>query len=129
MLIVLSNNHTNTSQRFLNNELRIKFPIFLSNPAFDMGIPVCLAIFCFACVIPKARFHEKLSPGTGVDFLLMIHYSFLYTQMDSHLSWQVLLLAIFQEQFAEVLPGSWQSSPLIPYLQELQLQVSDDSFL
>ena len=50
----------------------IKFPIFLSNPAFDIGIPVSLAIFCFACVIPKALFSEKLRPGMGVDFLLMI---------------------------------------------------------
>ena len=60
----------------------MKCPIFLSNPVFDMGIPVCLAIFCFACVIPKARFHEKLSPGIGVDFLLMMRYLILYKAMD-----------------------------------------------
>ena len=46
-------------------------PIFRSSPLFDMGIPVSLANFCFACERPTARFHEKLKPGMGVDFLLI----------------------------------------------------------
>jgi hypothetical protein len=45
------------------------FPIFRSTPAFEVGMPVALAILCFVCVIPNARFHEKLRPGMGVDFL------------------------------------------------------------
>ena len=57
---------------FPNSALRIMFPIFLSKPAFEVGMPVFLAICCFACVIPNARFNEKLRPGMGVDFLLMI---------------------------------------------------------
>ena len=44
------------------------FPIFLSIPAFEVGMPVCRATRCLSCVIPNARFHEKLRPGTGVDF-------------------------------------------------------------
>lgn len=59
-------------------------PIFRSSPLFDMGIPVSLANFCFACVIPNARFHEKLRPGMGVDFLLiMIGKLFLYIREKS----------------------------------------------
>ena len=46
-------------------------PIFRSSPLFDMGIPVSLANFCFACERPTARFHEKLKPGMGVAFLLI----------------------------------------------------------
>ena len=30
------------------------FPIFRSTPTLVVGIPVAWAIFCFACVIPKA---------------------------------------------------------------------------
>lgn len=50
------------------------FPIFRSTPALVVGIPVARAIFCFACEIPKARFHEKLRPGIGVDFSLIINH-------------------------------------------------------
>ena len=38
-------------------------PIFRSIPCRLVGIPVSLAIFCFNWVIPKARFHEKETPG------------------------------------------------------------------
>jgi len=33
-------------------------PIFRSMPDLVVGIPVSLAIFCFAWVIPTKRFHE-----------------------------------------------------------------------
>lgn len=39
------------------------FPIFLSNPALEVGIPVSRANFCLACVIPSARFKENETPG------------------------------------------------------------------
>lgn len=39
------------------------FPIFLSNPALEVGIPVSRANFCLACVIPSARFKENDTPG------------------------------------------------------------------
>ena len=42
------------------NSLKIALPIFRSTPALEVGIPVALAILCFVCVIPNARFHEKL---------------------------------------------------------------------
>ena len=48
---------------FPNNAFRTILPIFLSNPAFEVGIPVSRANFCFACVIPKARFKENDTPG------------------------------------------------------------------
>lgn len=51
---------------FPNNSLSKLFPIFRSNPAFDVGIPVWRANCCFAFVIPNARFHEKLTPGIPV---------------------------------------------------------------
>jgi len=38
--------------------LTMAAPIFRSTPDLVIGIPVSLAIFCFACVIPTKRFHE-----------------------------------------------------------------------
>jgi len=55
----------------VNIESKI-FPIFLSIPAFEVGMPVCRAIRCLICVIPSARFSEKLRPGMGVDLLLLM---------------------------------------------------------
>ncbi len=74
----------------------MELPIFRSKPALDRGMPVSLAKRCLAWVIPKARFHEKLSPGMGVDFFVMIYLLFEYKQMDFRLFWQVLPLATFQ---------------------------------
>ena len=56
-------------------------PILRSIPAFEVGMPVSLAIFCFACEMPSARFSEKLKPGIGVEFLLIyrIQSLFLYS--------------------------------------------------
>lgn len=57
----------------LNSPLSIVLPIFLSNPCLDIGIPVARAIFCFVCVIPKARFQEKDNPGIfNVVFFVML---------------------------------------------------------
>ena len=41
---------------FLKMAFNTIFPIFLSNPALEVGIPVSRANFCLACVIPSARF-------------------------------------------------------------------------
>lgn len=56
---------------YLNSLLNMIFPTFLSIPAFDVGIPVSFAIFCFNAVMPTALFHEKLSPGIIVLFFAM----------------------------------------------------------
>lgn len=71
----------NGSYFFPNRAFCITFPIFLSIPALEVGMPVFFAISRFTCVMPMARFHEKLRPGMGVDFLLILlrfyHYSVL----------------------------------------------------
>ena len=56
----------------------IELPILRSSPFLDIGIPVSRASLCFACEIPNALFHEKESPGMGVDFLLIYFLSTLY---------------------------------------------------
>ncbi len=45
-----------------NKNFNINDPIFLCKPLFVVGIPVCLANFCLALVIPTALFQEKLNP-------------------------------------------------------------------
>lgn len=57
---------------FPKSFLMIAPPIFLSIPCLVMGIPVFRLIFCFACVIPSALFHENVSPGIGVDFFAIV---------------------------------------------------------
>ena len=54
------------------------FPIFRSIPAFEVGMPVFLAIRCLTWVIPNARFHEKLRPGMGVVLVILIKISHLH---------------------------------------------------
>lgn len=52
------------------NKFRIIIPIFFSNPAFKVGIPVLRTIFCFTCAIPNALFHEKeKTENTCICFL------------------------------------------------------------
>ena len=59
------------------------FPIFLSNPALEVGIPVSRANFCLACVIPKARFQENESSGIPVFvfrfamFIILLYFKFM----------------------------------------------------
>lgn len=53
---------------FLKRTSKIIFPILRSTPALDVGIPVCLAIFCLACVIPNALFQEKDKTGIPIPF-------------------------------------------------------------
>ena len=60
------------SHFFPNSAFKITFPIFRSTPALDVGRPVFFAISLFTCVMPNARFHEKLRPGMGDDFLLIL---------------------------------------------------------
>ena len=48
---------------FLKMAFNTILPIFLSNPALEVGIPVSRANFCLACVIPSARFKENDTPG------------------------------------------------------------------
>lgn len=60
------------------SSLKMALPIFRCTPALEVGIPVSLAIRCRNCVMPNARFHEKLRPGMGVDFLVASsHFKFL----------------------------------------------------
>ena len=47
----------------------MKPPTFRSIPAFEVGMPVLRAMFCFAFVMPSALFHEKDNPGIGVERL------------------------------------------------------------
>ena len=59
--------------RFPNKAFNIRLPNFRSIPAFDVGIPVCLANCCLACVTPNALFQENESPGIPVfDFRFAI---------------------------------------------------------
>lgn len=46
-----------------NKDLRMVFPIFRSSPAFEVGMPAARANLCRVCVIPRALFHENVSPG------------------------------------------------------------------
>ena len=48
---------------FLKMAFNTILPIFLSNPALEVGIPVSRANFYLACVIPSARFKENDTPG------------------------------------------------------------------
>ena len=64
-----------------NSDLSIILPIFRSTPASDVGIPVSLAIFCLACVIPNALFHEKERPGMPVLDLRVIIYMLLVSDV------------------------------------------------
>jgi hypothetical protein len=47
-------------------------PIFLSNPDFEVGTPVLLAIFCLNAVIPNALFHEKENPQIPIIIQLYL---------------------------------------------------------
>lgn len=55
-------------------DLSIILPILRSTPALEVGIPVSLANFCFACVIPNALFHKKERPGMPVLDLRVMTY-------------------------------------------------------
>ena len=55
-------------------DLSIILPILRSTPALEVGIPVSLAKFCFAFVIPNALFHEKERPGMPVLDLRVMTY-------------------------------------------------------
>ena len=59
-----------------NSDLSIILPIFRSTPALEVGMPVSLANFCLACVIPNALFHEKERPGMLVPLLFVIVFVF-----------------------------------------------------
>lgn len=48
-------------------------PIFLSIPAFVVGIPVAFVKARLAAVMPTARLREKLSPGILVFVITMIY--------------------------------------------------------
>ncbi len=50
-------------------ELMIAAPIFRSRLARDVGIPVAFEKSRFILVIPTARFHEKLNPGSFIVIL------------------------------------------------------------
>ena len=83
------------------------FPIFRSTPALVVGIPVARANFCFACEIPKARFHEKLRPGMGVDFLFILEYfistTLLGTEVTVWLGNQFIFKCIVFKAYSRIL--------------------------
>lgn len=64
-----------------NSDLSIILPISRSTPALEVGMPVSLANFCLACVIPKALFHEKERPGMPVLDLRVIIYMLLVSDV------------------------------------------------
>ena len=54
-------------------DFKTRLPSLRSTPAFEVGMPVVRAIFCFVCEMPKALFHEKDSPGMPVfDFFAIM---------------------------------------------------------
>ena len=55
----------------------ILLPYFRCLPDFVVGIPVVLAIFCFAFVTPNARFALKDTPGMWFFLLAILKVSFL----------------------------------------------------
>ena len=63
-----------------NNIFKKREPILRSTPALEVGTPVLRAKFCFALVIPNARFKEKLNPGIPVFDRLTILKPFCFTQ-------------------------------------------------
>lgn len=70
---VVGRNHIMNYHFFSTNAFNILLPIFRSIPTFDVGMPVTLAIFCLAFVMPSARFSEKVSPGIEVEFLFIAY--------------------------------------------------------
>ena len=60
---------------FPNNFFSIMLPTLRSNPCLVMGMPVVREIFCFNCVMPNARFHEKVRPGIPV-FISSLYLGF-----------------------------------------------------
>ena len=69
---------------FPNSVFNITLPIFRSTPALEVGMPVFFAISLFTCVMPNARFHEKLRPGMGDDFFpIAILFQILYYVWNS----------------------------------------------
>ena len=64
-----------------NSDLSIILPIFRSTPALEVGMPVSLANFCLACVIPNALLHEKERPGMPVLDLRVIIYMLLVSDV------------------------------------------------
>ena len=57
--------------------LKIVAPILRSIPDLVIGIPVSLAIFCFACVIPIKRFQENVKPL--IIYCLLVNLVFMAT--------------------------------------------------
>ena len=55
--------------------LSIVPPTLRWSPCFVVGIPVLRAIFCFAAVMPTARFSENDSPGI---FIMKVVFSVGY---------------------------------------------------
>lgn len=66
--IFSDNRATTLSPYFPNMVFNMVLPILRSRPAFDVGMPVCLANCCFALVTPRALFQEKDNPGIFINF-------------------------------------------------------------
>ena len=74
-----------------NKAFRIIFPILRSTPALEVGMPVSLANFCLACVIPSALFHEKERPGMPV---LDLRLTIITNVLRNYYNWYSLFEAI-----------------------------------
>jgi len=72
-------------------------PNFLSKPDFVVGIPVCLANFCFAEVMPKALFQENEKPNLfAIDFMFVCYKRFfllliLVLQFTFYITFQLMV--------------------------------------
>ena len=67
---------THWYDHFPKRSLSKALPILRSTPALVVGIPVWRATCCLTCVMPNARFHEKLNPGIPV---LLPRFAIVYT--------------------------------------------------
>lgn len=67
--------------RFITKE-----PTLRCRPCLVRGMPVARAIFCFAAVMPTARFHEKDSPGI---FIMVVKE--MYGNLYKPFYWMLVL--------------------------------------
>ena len=96
---------------FLKMAFNTIFPIFLSNPALEVGIPVSRANFCLACVIPSARFKENETPG-------ILNFDINYNYFQYSLTKTVpILYSLFQHLIGtkQNVPTKYSSSIVAGY--------------
>ncbi len=60
-------NNQSVKWLYLKNIFKMLEPIFRSNPLLVVGIPVFLANFCFAWVMPNNLFNENENPNFPIS--------------------------------------------------------------